>query len=89
MPGNEIAETFVLTAQQHAANSDGIERGQLVHDAHQVAADSFRRCNWPAGILDDAKTFLLFSRCLAIPQDFKDGEVSKIKHKISKHDEGQ
>src|SRR5260370_3842786 len=85
---NEIAEPFVMTAQQHAANSNCIKRGQLVNDAHQVAAHSLRWCNRPARILDDAKAFLLFSRRLTIPNDLKNREVPKIKHETAEHYQG-
>jgi hypothetical protein len=84
--GNEITKAFVLAAQQHAANPHRIERRQLVDDAHQVAADSFRRRNRTAGILDDAKSFFLFSRRLAVPENFKNGEVPKIKYEVGEQD---
>src|SRR5260370_13663821 len=85
---NGKGEPFVMTAQQDAANSNCIKRGQLVNDAHQVAAHSLRWCNWPTRVLDDAKAFLLFSWRLTIPNDLKNREVPKIKHEIGKHYQG-
>jgi len=74
---NEIAQTLVLAAQQHAANSDGIKAGNWSTMRSRLRpTDSAGVIGLPESF-DDAKTFLLFSRRLAIPDNFENGEIPK------------
>ncbi len=52
-PGHEIAEALALAVEKHAGNSNGVERGKLVHEPKQIAAHGFNRSDGPAVILDD------------------------------------
>ena len=51
----KVAESLVAPVAQHGHDADGIEAGQRVDNADQVARHRLEQCDLPAGVADHAQ----------------------------------
>src|ERR1700676_368494 len=75
-----VTQPFALRADPRAQNPNAVGKRQLVDDAKQIAAYSVDGSDGLAGVLDDANVGQALSRCLAIPDRFK-------QHKVPVHEQ--
>ena len=86
--GGEVAEAFVLAVADHGDDAGEVEAGQDVNEADEVAGEGFEEGDLAAGVFDDAELHDAFAGGLAVPEGFKESEVSPEEKEMDKDDEG-
>lgn len=81
-PGNIIAQPAGVPVQQSADDAYGINAGNAVDDAQQIACDRIHGVDGPAGFFDDAQAHKALTGCLAVPDGLKECKVGKNNEEI-------
>ena len=74
--GGQIAEPLVARRHQHRDDADGVDAGQLIDHAQQVAQDGFVDPGRAAGDAQHAEADQPLARRLPVPERLEPGEVA-------------
>jgi len=86
--GGEVTEALVAAIAEHDDDADGVEAGEGVDDADEVAGEGFEEGDLAAGVADDAELAESFARGLAVPEGFEEGVVAPVDEEVKDDDGG-
>ena len=86
--GRKIAEALVVARDEDGDGSDGVEEGDLVDVADEVAGHGFEEADGAAGALDDADAGDALAGGAAVPEGLKEGEVAPVEEEDQEEVEG-
>ena len=76
--GGQVAESLVLASDEHGYDSDGVEEGNLINIADEVAGHRFEDANGAARLLNDTDAGDALSGGAAVPEGLEECEVSPV-----------
>ena len=86
--GGEIAEALVVARDEDGDGTDGVEEGDLVNVADEVAGHGFEEADGASGALDDADAGDALAGSASVPEGFKEREVAPVEEEDQEEVEG-